>query len=154
MPKKPSKDRVPAPTPFEVPPIQQALARMTGAKLCYSKPIEAAGRTVIAVASVRTAGGFGFGRGGEPVPVGGGGGGAIDARPVGFIEIGPDGARFQPIGDRRLPLAAVAGGAVGALLLLRARRRHRDRISPPRHARRLTPRRRRAELSYPLSQRS
>ena len=30
-----------------VPPVQRLLARMTGARLCFGRPVEAAGRTVI-----------------------------------------------------------------------------------------------------------
>ena len=86
------------------------------------------GRTVIPVASVRTAGGYGFG--GEPVGPqrsGGGGGGALDARPVGFIEITPDGTRFERIDDGRMALRALAAGSFAVLVfgrvLVRRRRR-------------------------------
>jgi uncharacterized spore protein YtfJ len=126
-------ERLAEPPVAELAPAQQALLRLTGAKLCYGKPIEAGTRTVIPVASVRTAGGFGFGRtSGQTASDdanGGGGGGAIDARPVGFIEIGPDGTRFQPIDDRRLSLAVVGAGTLATLalahLLTRGRRSRR-----------------------------
>jgi uncharacterized spore protein YtfJ len=125
----------------EVSPAQQVLAKITGAKLCYGKPIEVGAHTVVAVASVRTIGGFGFGKAGSDSAAegsGGGGGGTLDARPVGFIEIGPDGARFHPIDDRRLPLAAIAGGAVAALVLGRLlTRRRRSRAQMPLHTRRV-----------------
>ena len=68
------------------------------------------------MATLRTSGGLGFGSGsavedasapasagasGDATPSsvgsGGGGGWHIDARPVGFIDIGPDGVRYQPI---------------------------------------------------------
>lgn len=95
------------------PPVwQRALGRLTGARACYGKPIEAHGHVVIPVATLRTLGGLGYGNGipaddptaspagsaGGPAGGGGGGGGGlIDARPVGFIDIGPDGVRFQAI---------------------------------------------------------
>ncbi len=113
------------------PPVQQALARLTGARLCYAKPVTAGGRTIIAVASVRTAGGFGFGRSRSEAAAdgsGGGGGGTLDARPVGFIEIDDAGARFHPIDDRRVPVAAIGGGALAALMLRRRLTRRRRAV--------------------------
>ena len=111
-----------------LPPAQRVLARLTGARLCFGRPVEVKGRTVIPVASVRTAGGYGFG--GEPdgrQRSGGGGGGALDARPVGFIEIGPEGTRFEPIDDGRAALRTIAAGSFAVLVVGRAlvRRRHR-----------------------------
>jgi hypothetical protein len=127
---------------LDLPGVRQALLRLTGAKLCYGKPIELEGRTVITVSSVRSAGGFGFGKAAGDVepegPTGAGGGGAIEARPVGFIEIGPEGARFQPIDDHRLPLVAITGGAIAGLTLARLlARRRRRRLMPLRPAARL-----------------
>ena len=111
-----------------VPPAQRVLARLTGARLCFGRPVEVKGRTVIPVASVRTAGGYGFG--GEPdgrQRSGGGGGGALDARPVGFIEIGPDGTRFEPIDDGRAALRTIAAGSFAVLVVGRALVRRRRR---------------------------
>jgi uncharacterized spore protein YtfJ len=128
-----------------LPPSQRAIARMTGARLCFGRAVESAGRTVIPVASVRAAGGWGFGDadgGGH----GGGGGGALDARPVGFIELGPDGARFQRIDDGRTALRALAAGTLAVLVAGRvlSRRRRITLVRPP-SMRRL--RRSRAQLS-------
>jgi|GEM_PF-1190718 len=109
-------------------PLDSALARLTGARLCYGKPVTSAGRTVITVASVRGAGGGGLGSTGAVATAlakGGGGGGMLDARPVGFIEISAAGSRYVPINDRRLPLAALAGGALAAITLTRAVARRR-----------------------------
>ncbi len=119
------------------PPVwQRALGRLTGARACYGKPIEAHGHVVIPVATLRTLGGLGYGNGipaddptaspagsaGGPAGGGGGGGGGlIDARPVGFIDIGPDGVRFQAID---VPAAAPA--------------RQHDRPDRARHRRRVT----------------
>jgi uncharacterized spore protein YtfJ len=108
-----------------VPPAQRALARLTGARLCFGRPVHAKGRTVIPVASVRSAGGYGFGNEPNGRGGGGGGGGALDARPVGFIEIGPDGTRFEPIDDGRAALRLIAAGSLALLLLARATRRRR-----------------------------
>jgi uncharacterized spore protein YtfJ len=109
-----------------LPPAQRVLARLTGARLCFGRPVAANGRTVIGVASVRTAGGYGFGNEPSGRPAGGGGGGALDARPVGFIEIGPEGTRFERIDDGRAALRLVAGGSLALLIvgrvLLRRRR--------------------------------
>jgi uncharacterized spore protein YtfJ len=111
--------------------------RINGVRVAYGKPIRAGDRTIIPVARVRVRGGFGFGsaprdQGGE----GGGGGGTFDAQPVGFIESGPEGTRYERIPEPRgragrlaaataagvLTGAAVAGTAVGGLALQRVAR--------------------------------
>ena len=104
----------------------------------FGDPIERDGFTVIPVARVRW--GFGGGAGTGPVAVGpgrpgeaassadagdaglagsgtGAGGGAT-ADPVGYLEIGPDGATFHPIVSPR-PSAGflLAAGATAALVL-------------------------------------
>ena len=126
-------DRLPGP-----PVWQKALGRLTGARACYGKPIEAHGHVVIPVATMRTMGGLGFGGGpagtdaGPAVPAGGGsgqqtgggGGGFVDARPIGFIDIGPDGVRYQAIDVPPPPsrpgrTALVALGMLVAARLLR-----------------------------------
>ncbi len=134
MPSKPAK---------VLPPVTRMLARLTGARLCFGRPVEAAGRTVIPVASIRTAGGGGFGV--DPAAAdrsGGGGGGALDARPVGFIEIGPDGTRFQRIDDGRMALRAIAAGSLAVLVAGRVlARRRRTGLERPHGRRRLVGRR-------------
>jgi hypothetical protein len=115
-----------------LPPAQRALARLTGARLCFGRPVELKNRTVIPVASVRTAGGWGFGNDDEHGQRGGGGGGALDARPVGFIEIGPDGTRFERIDDGRVALRAIAAGSLALLVLGRLVTRRRRRAALPR----------------------
>lgn len=117
---------------------------MQGAKLCYGEPVQAGGRVVVPVARVTAAGGGGFGSGGAPPVVGGdgaatggegtgGGGGAwVEAAPIGFIDVGPEGARFEPIPDpigtaRAVRLAitgltTLAGAAAGVRALRRQRR--------------------------------
>jgi uncharacterized spore protein YtfJ len=105
----------------------------------FGDPIERDGVTVIPVAKVRF--GFGGGAGRGPVAVGpgidgqgagvldeeagmsgsgtGGGGGAT-AEPVGYLEIGPDGATFQPITEARpSPIFLLAAG-FAAMLVIRS----------------------------------
>ena len=73
---------------------------------------------------------------------GGGGGGALDARPVGFIEITADGTRFERIDDGRMALRARSRPRSLVVLVAgrvpsrrRARRRSRCARGAPRRAR-------------------
>ena len=113
-----------APVPTE---LRRAVRRLTGARVCFGKPIEAHGHTVVPVATLRTFGGFGFGRSdpadaAESPSSGGGGGGFAQARPVGFVDIGPDGVRYEPIivhePRRRVETAIAALVAVAGLRVL------------------------------------
>ena len=97
-----------------VPPAQRVLARLTGARLCFGRPVEVKGRTVIPVASVRTAGGYGFGS--EPPGSERSGGGG-----------GPEGTRFEPIDDGRAALRTIAAGSFAVLVVGRALVRRRSR---------------------------
>lgn len=105
----------------------------------FGEPIERDGITIIPVAKVRW--GFGGGSGGGPfgmeggigaeggvgdtAPGGGGlagfgsgGGGGVTADPVGYLEIGPDGASFVPISPvMPSPGFLLAVGAMAALVL-------------------------------------
>lgn len=105
----------------------------------FGDPIERDGFTIIPVAKVRW--GFGGGSGTGPVPAGpgrttrspfsdatttdggatgsgSGGGGAVTADPVGYLEIGPDGASFISIGSPRpSPGFVLAAGATVAMIL-------------------------------------
>ena len=109
------------------PAWQRFVGRLTGARVCYGKPIEAHGHVIVPVATLRTFGGLGFGGsmaepGSPEAPSsGGGGGGFVDARPVGFIDIGPDGVRYEPI--ELAPSAQRAGTTtlIALALLLAAR---------------------------------
>jgi len=79
----------------------------------FSPAVEHGEYKVITVAETRIGMGYGFGgggsagnmeQGGEAPPAagfggGGGGGGASMARPVAIVEIGPNGARVEPIVD-------------------------------------------------------
>jgi hypothetical protein len=94
--------------------VREPEGRGDDASLCYGEPIREAGRTIIPVARVHR------------------GDWGIDAAPRGYIEIGPEGARFQPIDDpeatgRHLRAAATAALALlGALVGLRAARSARS----------------------------
>jgi uncharacterized spore protein YtfJ len=129
-------------------PIDGFVARMAdriGAhatvKAVFGDPIERDGLTVIPVAKVRW--GFGGGAGGPFVPgsgapgadgadgaeggvppagaavaTGSGGGGAVTADPVGWLEIGPEGATFKSIVPAMpSPGFMLAAGATAALVL-------------------------------------
>jgi uncharacterized spore protein YtfJ len=96
---------------------------LVGARLCYGEPVISGERAVIPVARVRVAGGAGWGA--SDTDDGGGGGGYLEATPQGFVEVGPDGARYHsiPDPDRALriarALAALLVGAAAAQRLLR-----------------------------------
>lgn len=88
----------------------------------FGEPLTRGDVTVIPLADVRY--GFGFGGGGgegeEGEGGGAGGGGSVGARPIGFIEVTPAGARFVPTTDTsRLATVGATIGGVAALLLLR-----------------------------------
>lgn len=116
--------------------MRRVIAALGGARLCYGKPVKMGDRTVIPVARVRSAGGFGFGAGPEG-DSGGGGGGALDAAPVGFIEITAEQARFEAIPDPggvslAVRNAAAAVGMLAAGFVTVRRRRARSLPSPRR----------------------
>lgn len=95
---------------------------LRGERLSYGDPVTVGGRTVITVTRVR-ASGTGKGR-------------AVDATPVGYIEVTADGSAYHPIDDGRrgLRVAATAATTVVGLLAgaraLRASRRP-VRLLPP-----------------------
>lgn len=111
--------------------VRKLVNSLAGAQMCFGEPVRAGDHVVLPIARVRAMGGGGFGDGDSPADdgsrntgSGGGGGGYVDAAPVGFIEIGPDGARFQPIPDpittaRALSaaVATLAGAALGVRVL-------------------------------------
>jgi hypothetical protein len=94
--------------------FSQLARRLGGGRLVYGKPLRLADRAVIPVSRVRVTGGFGFG--GRGPDEGGGGGGSVNARPAGFIDVGPEGARYEEIPREHGRAAAIAAGvAAGAL---------------------------------------
>jgi uncharacterized spore protein YtfJ len=94
--------------------LTRFLARLGGGRLVYGKPVRAGEHTLVPVARVRLAGGFGFGS--QPDEEGGGGGGLIAARPVGFIEVSPDGVRYEAISSRNGRVVAIAAGVAAGVV--------------------------------------
>jgi hypothetical protein len=103
--------------------VRKLISTMAGSRLCYGEPVRAGERVVIPVARVSAAGGGGWG-GGRDVDGsggdGGGGGGSLEAAPVGFIDIGPEGARFEAIPDPMTSARALRTGATGLTTLAAA----------------------------------
>lgn len=105
--------------------LLERLAELIGAKAgvqaVFGEPIRQDVVTDVPVARIR----WGFGGGGgrsEATPSGrasgSGGGGGVAADPVGYLEIGPDGAAFRAIRDRYpSPLFLIASGLTAALVI-------------------------------------
>jgi uncharacterized spore protein YtfJ len=103
------------PSQKEASELMEKLIAAGHADAVFSPPVEQGQYKVITVAETRVGLGFGFGggAGGDDEPQvsdiqertsyggggGGGGGGASMARPVAIIELGPNGARVEPIID-------------------------------------------------------
>jgi uncharacterized spore protein YtfJ len=114
--------------------IAERVGGKASVRAVFGDPIERDGITVIPVARVRW--GFGGGSGSGPMPMGpgragqgseadqgqvgsgrGAGGGAA-ADPLGYLEIGPDGAAFIPItGATPSPAFLLAAGVTATLVL-------------------------------------
>jgi len=84
------------------------VAELVGAKArvqaVFGEPITCENLTVIPVARVRWGYGGGGGRAETPPSdpaSGSGGGGSVAADPIGYLELGPEGAAFRPIRERR-----------------------------------------------------
>jgi hypothetical protein len=104
--------------------VRKLVASLAGARLCYGEPVRSGERVVIPVSRVSGAGGGGFGGGSDPEKQswgdGGGGGGMFEAAPVGFIDIGPEGARFEAIPDPLSNARALRTGATALTTLATA----------------------------------
>ena len=101
------------PSQKEANDLLERLIAAGNANAVFSEPVVSGDYTVITAAEARVAMGFGYGGGAGSDPGaegdetqgtvgyggGGGGGGATMARPVAIIEIGPNGARVEPIVD-------------------------------------------------------
>jgi len=118
--------------------IAERVGGKASVRAVFGDPIERDGITVVPVARVRW--GFGGGAGRGPIAVGPGagedaagsttfdeglsgagtgGGGGVTADPVGYLEIGPDGAVFKPIGTPMPSPGFLLAAGAGAALLLR-----------------------------------
>lgn len=117
--------------------IAERVGAKASVKAVFGEPIERDGLTIIPVARVRW--GFGGGAGSGPVAVGpgidgqgpsafeseygqpgsgSGGGGGATADPIGYLEIGPNGAVFKPIvSPMPSPGFLLAAGATAAIVL-------------------------------------
>ena len=108
------------------PRLHQVLTRLKRGKLCYARPIEAHGRTVVPVARVQLAGRLDDASAGN-----------LHAQPVGFIEVAPEGTRFtrieEPNVSARLGAGVlVAGGVLAAVAVRRRGARLRIQSRPAR----------------------
>jgi len=105
--------------------LLERLAELVGARAgvqaVFGEPIRHDDRTVIPVARVRW--GFGGGGGSADGPTSGpasgsGGGGGVAADPIGYVEIGPEGAAFRPIREPYpSPLFLIACGLTAGIVL-------------------------------------
>ena len=93
-------------------------------KAVFGDPIERNGTTIVPVAKVRWGFGGGTGTGPSseaadaPVGTGTGAGGGATAEPIGYLEIGNQGAAFKPIAAAYpSPIFLLAGGFAGALVI-------------------------------------
>lgn len=91
-----------APTDRLLERMAELVGARAGVQAVFGDPVKHGNLTVIPVARVRW--GFGGGGGHSDGPPSGpasgsGGGGGVAADPIGYLEIGPDGATFRPIRD-------------------------------------------------------
>jgi hypothetical protein len=103
--------------------LAQLIGATAGVKAVFGEPITRDGRTIVPVARVRW--GFGGGGGSAEGPANGpasgsGGGGGAAADPVGYLEIGPEGTRFQPIRDPYPSPGFLFASGLTAAIVLRA----------------------------------
>jgi len=106
--------------------VEQLAERIGGyarIQAAFGEPIERGKVTVVPVARVRWGFGGGAGSGGEAAGgpgygSGSGGGGGASVDPIGYLEIGPDGATFrQIVPPYPNPLFLLAAGLTGALVI-------------------------------------
>ncbi len=107
--------------------LARCLRRGAGAKTVFGDPIAVDGRTLIPVAKV----GYGWGGGLHPNQADSakqetaeprlGFGGGLGAKPLGVLEVSPEGTRFIPVGVGKKVLAALAVGFIVGLILGRRR---------------------------------
>jgi uncharacterized spore protein YtfJ len=107
--------------------LLERLAELIGAKAgvhaVFGEPTTRGELTVIPVARVRW--GFGGGGGRAETPPSGpasgsGGGGGVAADPIGYLELGPEGAAFRPIREPYPSPMFLIASALAAAIVLRA----------------------------------
>lgn len=91
-----------------------------GVDAVFGSPIERGDVTVIPVARIRWGVGGGGGASEAEHASGSGGGGGVAADPVGYIEVGPAGAEFRPIGRPFTSPGFIFAAAVAGSIVLRA----------------------------------
>lgn len=128
------------------PKVTKTVRRMAGVRMSFGPAVRTGERAVIPVARAFALGGFGVGTGiddSDRPQEGGGGGGLAITRPIGFIDMSPDGARYEPLRNRSalpgLVVAAVVGAVAGAALTGGAAAGAAAAFSVRRRVRRLLP---------------
>jgi uncharacterized spore protein YtfJ len=109
--------------------VFQSMVDQAGVKRLYGEPVTNGAKTIVPVASIiySFGGGSGARHRSENEAESGGGGGWCVARPIGFIEITSEYARFIPINERKRLAAAIGiGVAIGLFLGWRRCRAARD----------------------------
>ena len=101
--------------------LAELIGAKAGVRAVFGEPVQQAGVTVIPVARVRWGFGGGGGRseaGSDGPASGSGGGGGVAADPIGYVEIGSDGATFRPIREPYpSPAFLVASGLTAAIVI-------------------------------------
>ena len=123
--------------------LRRLTLRPPGARIVYGKPVRNGDVTVIPVAKVSGGIGFGYGFGTGAGEEGGGGGGGsgLNAKPVGYVEVTPQGTRFKRILDVEDTLRAAGRAAVGVAVAVTLLRRGNRGWRARAHAALLTRRR-------------
>jgi uncharacterized spore protein YtfJ len=101
--------------------LAELIGAKAGVRTVFGEPVQQGGVTVIPVARVR----WGFGGGGgrseaaaDGPASGSGGGGGVAADPIGYVEIGSDGAMFRPIREPYpSPAVLIASGLTAAIVI-------------------------------------
>jgi hypothetical protein len=101
--------------------LAERVGAKAGVRAVFGEAVRTDGLTLIPVARVRW--GFGGGHGRSEAATNGpasgsGGGGGVAADPVGYLEIGPEGASFRPIREPYpSPMFLLASGLAAALVI-------------------------------------
>ena len=99
--------------------VADKLGLHAGARAVFGDPVERDGITVIPVAQMAIGTGAGGGTSAEQETGVGAGGGAA-TRPIGYIELGPDGAVFHPLQPPWQNPTLIVSTAFALLLLAKA----------------------------------